>query len=58
MTAQIMVHDCITGESYLRDMTEEEIAQAEIDLQIPKQWQNYVSEEESVADEPVEGEQP
>jgi hypothetical protein len=36
MTPQIMVHDFNTGESYLRDMTEEEIAQQELDLLIPK----------------------
>jgi hypothetical protein len=36
MTPKIMIHDFNTGESYLRDMTEEEIAQQEIDLLIPK----------------------
>jgi hypothetical protein len=36
MTPQIMIHDCTTGESYLRDMTADEIAQQELDLLIPK----------------------
>jgi hypothetical protein len=36
---KIMVNDCTTGESYERDMTVDEIAQAEIDEQLPKQWQ-------------------
>jgi hypothetical protein len=36
---KIMVHDFSTGESYERDMTAEEIAQAEIDEQLPKQWE-------------------
>ena len=36
---KIMVHDISTGESYERDMTAEEIAQAEIDEQLPKQWE-------------------
>jgi hypothetical protein len=39
MTNKIMVHDFTTGESYERDMTAEEIAQAELDEQLPKQWQ-------------------
>jgi hypothetical protein len=36
---KIMVHDFTTGDSYERDMTAEEIAQAEIDEQLPKQWE-------------------
>jgi hypothetical protein len=36
---KIMVHDISTGESYERDMTAEEIAQAKLDEQLPKQWQ-------------------
>jgi len=31
-----MIYDFTTGEEYLRDMTEEEIAQQELDLLIPK----------------------
>jgi len=34
-----MVHDFTTGESYERDMTVEEIEQAALDEQLPKQWQ-------------------
>jgi hypothetical protein len=33
---KIMVHDYTTGESYERDMTAEEIAQAELDAQMFK----------------------
>jgi hypothetical protein len=36
MTPQVMIYDFNTGESYLRNMTEEEIAQQELDLLIPK----------------------
>jgi hypothetical protein len=36
MTPQIMIYNCTTGEEYLRDMTEEEITQQELDLLIPK----------------------
>jgi hypothetical protein len=40
MQLKIMVHDCVSGESYERDMTAEEIAQAELDEKTPKQWQS------------------
>jgi hypothetical protein len=35
MARKIMVHDCATGESYERDMTAEEEAQADLDEQLP-----------------------
>jgi len=36
---KIMVYNFTTGESYERDMTAEEIAQAELDEQLTKQWE-------------------
>ena len=39
MTRKIFIHDFITGESYERDMTDEENAQAELDEQLPKQYE-------------------
>jgi len=42
MTFKITVYDYENGKSYQRDMTAEEIAQAEIDEQLPKQWQTDV----------------
>ncbi len=35
MARTIMIHDCATGESYERDMTPEEEAQADLDEQLP-----------------------
>jgi hypothetical protein len=42
MTRKIFVHDITTGESYERDMTDEENAQAEIDEQLPKQYEEPI----------------
>ena len=58
MARKIIEHFAETGETIERDMTEEEEAQAELDMQI-FQIQEPVVEETPVADEPVvEGEQP
>jgi hypothetical protein len=37
MTRKIFVHDITKGESYERDMTDDENAQAEIDEKLPKE---------------------
>jgi hypothetical protein len=40
MIRKIVEHFAATGETIERDMTEEEEAQADLDEQSPKQWQN------------------
>ena len=51
MSRRIMIHDFVTGQSYERDMTETEEAQADLDQK------TFQAQEETV-DDLVEGEQP